>query len=157
MITSRQEFVIEEVRTFEQIQENWPFFLEGLNDLNHISKIEREVPSEEFLKMICRAACGGAGVVWITKSINNKPLFYGIVLDDTAPFKHKTLLIYAAYSNKKNNQVTQWTLDRLEAWAKTQGYKELHAFSYRFSKAGYSLFTRIWNFKRKAILFTKEL
>lgn len=154
-----QEYIPIEIRSFQELLPWWPFFLEGLEVLNRLPSPKDAIDGDTFLKTVLQAIdmAPSRGMVLIVTSKNDKPLFWGVAVDNTASFRRRTMCVHSIYQNGKAQDVTLFALGHLEAWARRQGYEALQAFSPCMSGSRFRLFEKRWKFRRSAILFTKDL
>ena len=155
-----QAFRVLELTTVEAIFANWPFFLEGLEELNKLPREQDKLTPETLLKTVLHAAEGtaqGNGLVLLVTSSTGKPLFWGVGLNNTALFKKSSFVVFAVYSNKKAKGVVTFAMEYLERWAKARGYSQLQAFTPSFNGSRFRLFEDVWKFRRAAVLFIKDL
>jgi hypothetical protein len=143
----------------DKVISNWPFFVEGLGELNQIVEPVHEVNSETLLKVLCDTTnCANDGYTIIVRNPKGEPLQFVISFNNTTGYHTKrSLLVYATYSNRKDRGVHKFVIDWMCKWAKEQGYNELHAFSSRINGSGFRLFEKYFGFQRRMILFTRSL
>jgi hypothetical protein len=137
----------------------WTFMQEGLGVLNRIT--DMKVDRETFFRVIADVITGAEdnGKVLVIADQCNIPLFYIVAFNNTSKYhdKRPSMLVYAAYSNKRSKYVTRFGLSWIEEWARRNAYKEVQAFSPRINGAGFRLFESVFNFKRRSVLFYKTL
>lgn len=160
MTANPEGFKVQRLRHVNDVLAFWGFFVEGLTALNRITRKDKNIETDVFLRVIMDTVSGdeSEGAVWVFTSKNDKPLFFCIVFNNTSKYhKTKSLLTYAVYSNEKSATILRFSLAYTKDWARKNGYKELQAFSPRFSGAGYYLFEKVLGFKRFLVHFTQEL
>jgi hypothetical protein len=145
-----------EVKTLDDIQRFWPFFLEGLGDLNDPHKGRGDLTPESLFKQILHAISAD-GLVLVLTSKNDKPLAFVIAREDTEPLCVKSLLVYAAYSSGKCATAQQEGQAYMENWARDRRFVEIHAFSRRINGSAIRWFTKKCGFKQVCIGFKKLL
>lgn len=153
-----EQFRVIDIDTIEKLQKYWPFFRQGLKVLNQL--MDSKVTETNMFRLLADIVTGQFEQqrAVVICDCHSQPLFYIIVFDDTSRYKDiKSMVIFAAYSNKKSRGVTRFGVDLIEKWAKGLGYSELHAYSARFSGAGFRLFEELFGFKRRSVLFFKNL
>lgn len=156
MITGNKFFWL---ANLQDAQKWWPFLFEGLNSLNDPHGARGDMEPLQFFQMVlhaisCHPTNGGVGVL---TSKNDKPLGYGIILNNTEPYCRKSAVVYAVYSNGKCPTTTVELLTNAESWARSQGYCDLQACSRRINGAAIRLFEKKWGFRRACLVFRKEL
>jgi hypothetical protein len=98
------------------------------------------------------------GGLHILTSKNGKFLGYGAAYDSTGRCDdHKSMFVYALYSNQKYVKAVQTMLQFAEDTAREFGYKELITTNGRFSGAIFRWYENRMGFKRLCITFRKEL
>jgi len=154
-----QEYKVKILTTAQDVIDWWPFFLEGLHELNQLPDKEDRVTPEEYLQTILHTATlpTDLGLVGVITSKNGKPLCYGVVMNNTVRFRRKSCCVYAVYSTKQARAVVRFALEYFEKWARENGYSVIHAFSPCMNGSRFRLFEKHWKFRRASILFTKNL
>lgn len=142
------------------IIDNIEFFKEGWTMITR-PECARDVFSwDGFLKTLLHVAsldeCNGAVILFT--SCNDKPLGFYVLCDNTEIFSdHRTVLIFAGYSNGKYEQAPLASIDFVEKWARDRGFKEIHAHTRRMTGAAARLYERKLGFTRLSWAFKKEL
>ncbi len=152
-------FLVKRLTTVDEVLANWDFLLAGLVDLNAQNRPGHVVTAEAFLRRVLDTINIGSerGLVFIIESKNQKPLFYGVVFDNSSNYHPPSIVYYAASSNGKSATVGKFSVAYVEEWARAQGFKELHWFNSRFSGSSINAIERKFGVKRRMILYTKEL
>lgn len=158
MIANPEHFRTIEVNTLDRLTKYWPFFLEGLGKLNVL--MPTQVSKEKLFKLLVDIVAGSfeAAKALVVLDCRSQPLFFIIAFDNTSVYRdNKSMLVFAAYSNKKSKRVARFGLECIEEWAKGLGYSEIQANSSRINGAGFRLFEQIFKFERRSVLFFKKL
>jgi hypothetical protein len=156
---STQQFKYLYLTKIQEVFTHWPFFLEGLGQLNTLVGCMDPITEEVLLKTLLHAVdrYPRDGLVVVVTSKNDKPLLWGVALNNTALFKPRSCVVYAVYSNNKAAGVVSSAIQCLEQWARENEYVNIQAFSPSFNGSRIRLFERSWKFRRAAIMFTKKL
>ena len=112
-----------------ELFKRWPFFVEGLEQLNSPIAGRRKLSAEVFAKVLTMIATGSleTGALIVLESSSGQPLGFVALLDCTAPFSERSALVYAVYSNNKC-RTTICEMDvAVRTWSETYGYVELKA------------------------------
>lgn len=153
--------ILEVVKTQTALIEEWPFYLEGLVSMNDPRRANMRETPDVFLKMMSRiVACSKTddGCLVVVRSKNGKPLGFGAAFNATGDFSRiKILFIYAVYSNGKNAKTVSDLMEWCEGFAKEHEYNALQAVTGRFSGAAFRWFEGKFGFRRKSLIFQKEL
>lgn len=160
MIPNPESFRIRKLTKVTDVLDRWPLFLQGLEALNKITRCDKQISNDTFLRVLLDTAImpDDEGGVWVFSSKNDKPLFFCVYFNNTNKYqKGKTLLAYAAYSTEKSKTVVRYSLAFVEDWARERGYTEIQAFSPRFNGAGFYWFEKVLKFRRFLVHFTKAL
>lgn len=146
-------------RKLEEVIEWWPFILSGLDALNDTSGARANMSANDLFRVAVSTALGDPdrGLVLILASKNDKPLSYIIATENTDLYGPRTLVAWAAYTNRKCATALKDNLDILEKWARHAGFEELQAQSRRMNGSAMRLFERRWGFTRHCITFKKAL
>ena len=149
-----------DIRQHEQVVEYWPFFSQGLAELNAtMAPGDTPVSGEVFLRLLFKVVHMGQarGRVTVLVNKNAQPLAFGIVYDNTEALCRRSAIVYAVYSNHQCPTAVTELREEAERWARECGYAELHAVSRRINGATFRIFERQWGFRRTAVIFKKEL
>lgn len=147
-----------QIKTWDQLNEAWPFLLEGLVELNKTAK-DSPVSPVNFHRVHSDIVTGVAhGVIFLINSKNGKPLCFITGIDASSRYRDtRELLVYAIYSNRKSATASRYASRSVEFWAKGQGYDELIANSYRLSGSMAEWAQRFHGFVRYKVTFRKKL
>lgn len=149
---------VERLRTVDAVIERWPFFQEGLKKLNTILREDKQIDEVTFLRVILdtvgRHKEDGHVAIY---SSGGERLGFTVAFPSNSPYHKPTVVVYAAYSRKTLGGASRAAMLHIEKWARSRGFKEIHAFSPRFNGKGFALFEKRFGYRRHLILFTKEL
>lgn len=146
-------------RDLSDVTANWDFLKEALSEMNDPARANMNENDDEFLKTVLHmvhswpnAAAG------ILRSKSGKPLGFGAIYDSSSRFQnHRTLFVYATYSNGKYKMAVPELLEWTESFARNYGFHEILACTGRINGATFYWFEKKLKFRRRFIVFKKEL
>lgn len=150
-------FSVRRVKTILDVVDNWPFFSRGLAKLNTLTP-NRQVAPEEFFKVLCHTINQGLDRGHIAiYCVGDKQIGYTVTMDNTTSWGEKSVVVFAAYSVATVRGMSKIAWKQIEAWARSNGFVELQAFSPRINGTGFYLFEKCFGFRRQLVFFTKKL
>lgn len=148
------------ITSLEEFLAWWPFLIEGLSVLQdkHAGN-NPDITADEFFRHLLHVLSGGVdyGIIMLLLSKNDKPLGYIVVNDNTYLFQTKTAVVYAIYSNNKCPSTVHELVHDATLWGRPRGYKCVQATSYRLNGAALRWFERKLGFRRRCIVFEREV
>lgn len=137
----------------------WPFLRQGWKELCEPRQGNVALTVDEFLTMLLRIVSMGDedGAVVLFTTLQDKPLGFVAVMNDSETPAKRTALIYLGYSTGRYSQAPAVAVNFVEKWAKARRYTELHVQSRRLSGASMRLFRHRMGFQPVAALFSKPL
>lgn len=151
--------VVERVLTQARLVELWPFFQEGLDQLNDPRRAGMDETPEVFFKQLGWIVHNKSNsALIVVKSKKEKPLGFAAGYQTTPIFaKNKVFFIYVVYSNGKNKNTVSDVLDIFTNIAKGFGLTEFQTATGRFSGAAFRWFEKKLGFERRFMVFRKLL
>lgn len=141
----------------DQLIRWWKFLREGLDCINRETGWSKQ--AEDFLKFLMHVVdlSPDHGVILVLVSGAGIPYGYAVVVDNTNRSSQKTVNIYAVYTNKKcPSTLTELSAEAFQ-WAKSRGFREAQACSYRVTGASDRFFKRHFKFDRKFVVYQRTL
>lgn len=147
------------ILTNDEILEEWPFLVEGLNHMNNPQKSNMCEAHETYLKTLSRCACTWPdGFVGILRSKNGKPLGFGVGYNSSSLLQNKKVLwIYATYSNGKYKDAVPDMLKWGDEFAKCFNYDEVATATGRVNGSNFAWFEKKLGFSRRYVVFKKKV
>lgn len=147
------------LRAVEDVLALWPFFLQGLKELNEGGVSKVYVSPEDFFKIVIDVIYQGEtyGIVGVLESKNGKPCGFVIAFDSGSRYFKKTALIFAAYSAGYVSNVTRDMLTLSLDWAEKQEFHAVEALSLRVGNSIRRLYCKKLGFTYFGNLFRLKL
>lgn len=145
------------INDLDQLQRWWPFLREGMEYI--VKETDWNQNAEDFFKFLLHvvSVAPDNGAVMVLVSGAGQPYGYTVLVNNTHRFSPKTINVYAIYSNRKcPSTMTELAAESLQ-WARSRGYKEAQACSYRTNGSAIRFFEKHMQFDRKFMVFTRTL
>lgn len=157
MITFSTNEIVRITNAYSVI-EHWPFFLEGMTQLNDPRRARANYTPDKFFNMLSKVAeLGDRGLLCLLTSKKGKPLGFGCAFAAMDFMGDECFYVWAAYSNSKCATALTELLDACENYAKFHGHTTLKTATPRITGAAYRLFEARLGFSREFITFRKDL
>jgi len=155
-MASKPNIEFKPLTAWSELQQHWPFLRRGLLKLQAAPQLQ-DLDEGSLLVVALQAmnSFPNKGLC-LVGMLDKKTCFVGIVVDNTLVKTNPTCLLVLGYSDGVPTAASQG-LEFIAMWARANKFKSLQAWSHRINGSSFRLFEKVWKFRRKAILFSRNL